>query len=161
MAIPYSDTIAGYLGNHAYVKEGGAWRTAETVSIKHSGSWRTTKGVYVKQGGSWRTVHEGEHFLFNYVDGTNSQDEFSLSSYLSGQGYSSGPIKGAITINCSRKRVNIGNFSGKVYLRVNSGRKISGSGGNGGNRGQNGAVGMDGVYSGGTPFILDLSLIHI
>ena len=155
MAIPYSDTIAGYLGNHAYVKQGGSWKTAETVSIKHAGSWRTTKGVYVKEGGSWRTVHEGEHFLFNYVDGTNSQGEFSLSSYLSGQGYSSGPIKGAITINCARKRVNIGNFSGKVYLRVNSGKKISGSGGDGGNRGQNGNVGMDGVYSGGTPFILD------
>ena len=32
-------------------------------------------------------------------------------------------LKGAITINCKRRRVNLGNYSGKVYLRVNSGKK--------------------------------------
>ena len=97
-------------------------------------------------------VHEGEHFLFNYVDGTNSQGEFSLSSYH-GQGYTLGPIKGVITINCARKRVNMVIFL-VVYLRVNQVKKylvqvvtvvtedkmVT-------------LVWME--YNGGTPFILD------
>lgn len=156
MAVPYSQTISQYLDNHTYIKSGNSWRTVEDVRIKSGGTWRDVKTVYIKSGNSWRTVHEGDHFLFNYTDSSNSQSELTLSSILSNAGYSSGSIKGAITINCKRKRLNLGNYSGKVYLRVNSNKKISGSGGNGGNRGgQNGAVGMDGLYSGGTPFLLD------
>ena len=156
MAVPYSQAISQYLDNHTYIKKNGSWETVEDVQIKSGGTWRDTKAVYIKSAGTWRTVHEGDHFLFNYTDGSNSTGELTLSSILSSAGYSSGPIKGAITINCKRKRLNLGNYSGKVYLRINSGKKISGSGGNGGNRGgQNGAVGMDGLYSGGTPFLLD------
>ena len=156
MGVPYSQQISEYLNNHSYIKSGGTWYTADEIHIKHAGSWRKTKEIWVKESGTWRSVHEGDHFLFNYTDSSNSTGELTLSSILSSAGYSSGPIKGAITINCKRKRLNLGNYSGKVYLRINSGKKISGSGGNGGNRGgQNGAVGMDGLYSGGTPFLLD------
>ena len=156
MSVPYSQAISQILGNHTYVKHNGSWQTVEDIRIKDGGTWRDTKAVYVKQGGTWRTVHEGDFFLFNYVDSSNSQSTLNLSSILSNAGYSSGAIKGAITINCKRRRVNLGNYSGKVYLRVNSGKKISGAGGNGGNRGgQNGQDGQDALYSGGTPFILD------
>mgnify|MGYP003319833673 FL=1 len=156
MAVPYSQAISQYLDNHTYVKVSGGWKTVENIEIKHNGTWRDTKTVYVKKGGTWRTVHEGDHFLFNYTDSSNSQSQLSLSSILSNAGYSSGPIKGAITINSKRRTVNLSNYSGKVYLRVNSGKKISGAGGNGGNRGgQNGQDGQDALYSGGTPFILD------
>ena len=156
MAVPYSQTIAHYLDNHTYIKHSGAWQTADKISVNVSGTWQNAKEVWVKESGSWRLVHQGEHFLFNYNDTSNNTGELNLSTILSNAGYSSGPIKGAINIQCARKRVNLGNYSGKVYLRVDSGRKISGSGGNGGNRGgQNGAVGMDAVYSGGTPFLLD------
>tara|TARA_B100001996_G_scaffold187583_1_gene143525 strand:+ start:7 stop:888 length:882 start_codon:yes stop_codon:yes gene_type:complete len=156
MGVPYSQQISEYLNRHLYVKDGGTWRTAEEIHIKHAGSWRKTKEVWVKESGTWRLVQEGEHFLFNYHQTSNSTSEFNLSSWLSGQGYSSGPIKGVVNIQAKRKRVNLGNFSGRVYLWVQSGHKISGSGGNGGNRGgQNGAVGMDAVYSGGTDFLLN------
>ncbi len=156
MSVPYSQQISQYLNNHSYIKSGGTWHTADEIHIKHAGSWRKTKEIWVKESGTWRTVHEGDHFLFNYTDSSNSQSQLSLSSILSNAGYSSGPIKGAITINCKRRRVNLGNYSGKVYLRINSGKKISGAGGNGGNRGgQNGAGGQDALYSSGTPFLLD------
>ena len=156
MAVPYSQAISQYLGNHTYVKDGGTWRTVEDIQIKDGGTWRDTKAVYVKEGGTWRTVHEGDFFLFNYVDGTNQTSTLNLSTILSNAGYSSGAIKGAITINCARRRVDLGNYSGKVYLRVNPGKKISGKGGNGGNRGgQGGQDGQTALYSGGTPFILD------
>ena len=155
MAVPYSQNISTYLDNHSYIKQSGAWQTVDKVSVKVSGTWQNAKEVWVKESGSWRLVHEGEHFLFNYNDTTNSTGELSLATILSNAGYSSGSIKGAVNIQCARKRVNLGNFSGKVFLSVAANKKISGSGGNGGNRGgQNGAIGMDAVYSGGTPFLL-------
>ena len=148
MAVPYSQTISQYLDNHTYIKSGNSWRTVEDVRIKSGGTWRDVKTVYIKSGNSWRTVHEGDHFLFNYTDSSNSQSELTLSSILSNAGYSSGSIKGAITINCKRKRLNLGNYSGKVYLRVNSNKKISGSGGNGG-QAQGGAGGGQSRDTGG------------
>ena len=155
MAVPYSTTSASILGNHTWITEGGVNRLTEEIHIKESGTWRKTKEVWIKESGTWRLVHEGEHFLFQANLNSPSQDEFVLSTWLNGQGYSSGPIKGVIHVTQPRKRVNMGNFSGKVYL-WNSGAPIKGSGGNGGNRGgQNGAVGMDAVYSGGTPFLLN------
>ena len=83
MAVPYSQAISQYLGNHTYVKDGNTWRTVEDIQIKDGGTWRDTKAVYVKEGGTWRTVHEGDFFLFNYLDGTNQQSTLSLSSILS------------------------------------------------------------------------------
>ena len=124
MSVPYSQAISQYLDNHTYVKKDGSWETVEDVRIKDGGTWRDVKTVYIKDGGSWRTVHEGDHFLFNYTDSSNSQSQLSLSTILSNAGYSSGPIKGAITINCKRRRVNLGNYSGKVYLRVNNNKNI-------------------------------------
>ena len=33
MAVPYSQAISQYLGNHTYVKDGGTWRTVEDIQI--------------------------------------------------------------------------------------------------------------------------------
>ena len=158
MAVPYNSTIASYLDGHTHVKKDGTWQIAEDIQVKHSGAWRDTKAVYVKSGGSWRTVHDGEHFLFSYVQSGNDASEFNLASYISGLGYGGNLIKGCVQINAKRQRVNLGSFSSasKVYLGVATYGSIKGRGGNGGNRGgQNGSGGQTSVYSGGTPFILN------
>ena len=137
MAVPYNSTIASYLDGHTHVKKDGTWQIAEDIQVKHSGAWRDTKAVYVKSGGSWRTVHDGEHFLFSYVQSTDDASEFNLASHISGLGYGGNLIKGCVQINAKRQRVNLGSFSSasKVYLGVATYGSIKGRGGNGGSRG--------------------------
>ena len=141
MSIPYSNAIAEVLDKHLRIKDGGSWKYVEDVRIKHSGTWEDVKEVYIRHDGSWHLVHEGEHFLFNHTLTSNAQNEFSLASWISSQGYSGNKIKGALTVNNLQQRVNLGNFSSdsRVYLRINSNKRISGKGGNGGQRGQNSA----------------------
>ena len=159
MGIPYSTNIAAALGKHLRIKSGGDWKYVEDVRLKNTGTWEDVKEVYVKSGGTWNLVHEGEHFLFNHQLDTNAENEFDLASWISGQGYSGNKIKGALIVNNLQQRVNLGNFSSdsKVYLRINSDKRISGRGGNGGNAGQNsasnGGNGQRALYT--------LSLIHI
>ena len=162
MAIPYNTTQTGTsirqaLERHLRVKHGGSWQYVEDVQVKHSGAWRDTKEVWIKHAGSWRLVHEGEHFLFQAELNGNAQNEFSLASWISGQGYGGSKIKGALIVNNLQQRVNLGNFSSdsKVYLRINTNCRITGRGGNGGTRGgQNGSGGQRGLYT-RTPFVMD------
>ena len=162
MAIPYNTTNAGTsIRNalrHSSIKVSGNWQHIEDIRVKQSGTWRDTKEVYVRSGGSWRLVHEGEHFLFNAVLNSNSQSEFSLSSWISGQGYGGNKIKGAVTISGSvtRRQVNLGNFSSDsiIYLRLETNNRIQSRGGNGGNVGNNGQSGQRALYT-RTKFILD------
>tara|TARA_Y100000992_G_scaffold230015_1_gene161280 strand:+ start:67 stop:990 length:924 start_codon:yes stop_codon:yes gene_type:complete len=171
MAVPYNTTVTGTsvrdaLGRHLRVKHSGTWQHAEDVQVKHSGSWRDTKEVWVKHSGSWRLVHEGEHFLFSAEVTNTVNGEFSLPSWISGQGYGGNKIKGLLTIgsatnanitNIVRNQVNLGNFSSdsKVYLRINMNNRITGNGGNGGARGgNNGGNGQRALYT-RTNFILD------
>ena len=146
MSVPYSNSIAQALDKHLRIKSGGDWKYVEDVRIKNSGTWHL--------------VHEGEHFLFNHTLGSDSQSEFDLASWISGQGYSGNKIKGALIVNNLQQRVNLGNFSSdsKVYLRINSNKRISGRGGNGGNAGQNSASngqnGQRALYT-RTPFLID------
>ena len=158
MAVPYSDSIAQALDGHLRVRQGNSWRYVEDVNVRHSGSWRDVKEVWIRHSGSWRLVHEGEHFLFNVSITSNSNTQWSLSSYISGLGYSGNKIKGAVTVANVQQRMNLNNFSSdsKVYLRINSNRRIVGAGGNGGNRGgNNGGNGQRALRSEGTPFIID------
>ena len=162
MAIPYNTTNAGTsIRNalrHSSIKVSGNWQHIEDIRVKQSGTWRDTKEVYVRSGGSWRLVHEGEHFLFNAVLNSNSQSEFSLSSWISGQGYGGNKIKGAVTISGSvtRRQVNLGNFSSDsiIYLRLETNNRIQSRGGNGGNVGNNAQSGQRALYT-RTKFILD------
>ena len=162
MAIPYDTTNAGTSVRnalrHSSIKNGSVWKHIEDIRVKHSGAWRDTKEVWVKHSGSWRLVHEGEHFLFNVTLNSNNQSDWSLSSYISGQGYSGNKIKGAVTVNNVQQRLNLNSYSSdsKVYLRINSGKRIVGAGGNGGNRGgNNGGNGQRAFRSEGTKFIID------
>ena len=88
MAVPYSNSIAQALDGHLRIKESNDWKYVEDVQVKDGGSWRDVKEVWVRHSGSWRLVHEGEHFLFDITLGSNSNTQWSLSSYISGQGYS-------------------------------------------------------------------------
>jgi len=170
MAIPYDTTNAGVsvrdaLG-HSSVKDGNTWRHVEKIHIKDGSTWRETDEVYVKSGGSWRLVHEGEHFLFNVsLSGNDSSNDWSLSNYISNQGYSGNKIKGLVTVtaNSRRRQVNLGSFSSDslVYLRIELNARIQARGGNGGNAtgagsgsGPNGQNGQRALYT-RTPFILD------
>ena len=158
MAVPYSNSIAQALDGHLRIKESNDWKYVEDVQVKDGGSWRDVKEVWVRHSGSWRLVHEGEHFLFDITLGSNSNTQWSLSSYISGQGYSGNKIKGAITVNNVQQRMNLNNFSSdsRVYLRINSNKRIVGKGGNGGTRGgQNGQNGQRALRSEGTRFIID------
>ena len=158
MAVPYSNSIAQALDGHLRIKESNDWKYVEDVQVKDGGSWRDVKEVWVRHSGSWRLVHEGEHFLFNVTISGNSNTQWSLSSYISGQGYSGNKIKGAVTVNNVQQRMNLNNFSSdsKVYLRINSNKRIVGAGGNGGNRGgNNGGNGQRALRSEGTRFIID------
>ena len=158
MAVPYSNSIAEALDKHLRIKSGGDWKYVEDVRVRESNNWRDVKEVYVRHSGSWRLVHEGEHFLFDITLGSNSNTQWSLSSYISGQGYSGNKIKGAITVNNVQQRMNLNNFSSdsRVYLRINSNKRIVGAGGNGGNRGgNNGGNGQRALRSEGTRFIID------
>ena len=141
MAIPYSNTYAQVLDKHLRIRHSNSWKYVEDVQVKHSGSWRDVKEVWIKHSGTWRLVHEGEHFLFNHQLNSNSQSEFNLANWISGQGYSGNKIKGALTVNNLQQRVNLGSWSSdsRVYLRINNNDRISGRGGNGGQRGQNAA----------------------
>ena len=168
MAVPYSNSIAQALDGHLRIRESNDWKYVEDVRVKHSNSWQDVKEVWVRHSGAWRLVHEGEHFLFNVTISGNSNTQWNLSTYISGQGYSGNKIKGAVTVNNVQQRMNLNNFSSdsKVYLRINSNKRIVGAGGNGGNRGgNNGGNGQRALRSEGTPFIIDnggiLSLIHI
>ena len=160
MSVPYSNSIAQALDKHLRIKSGGDWKYVEDVRIKNGGTWADVKEVYIKSGGTWHLVHEGEHFLFNHTLSSDAQNEFDLASWISGQGYSGNKIKGALIINNFQQRVNLGNFSSdsKVYLRINSNKRIIGRGGNGGNAGQNAASngqnGQRALYT-RTPFIID------
>ena len=158
MAIPYTQAEADELGVHTSKKDGGNWRYVEDIYKKDGGTWRTAKEVWYKSGGTWRLVHEGEHFLFKTTLSTNSESEWSLSSYITGQGYSGNKIKGVVVINNKQQRVNLNNYqnTSRILLVVNNGKKISGRGGKGGNAsGQNGQNGQRALYSGGTPFKLN------
>ena len=141
MSIPYSNAIAEVLDKHLRIKDGGSWKYVEDVRIKHNNTWEDVKEVYIRHSGSWHLVHEGEHFLFNHTLTSNAQNEFSLASWISSQGYSGNKIKGALTVNNLQQRVNLGSWSSdsRVYLRINNNDRISGRGGNGGQRGQNAA----------------------
>ena len=141
MSIPYSTSIAQVLDKHLRIRHNGTWEYVEDVRINNSGTWEDVKEVYIRHSGSWQLVHEGEHFLFNHTLNGNSQSEFSLASWISGQGYSGNKIKGALTVNNLQQRVNLGSWSSdsRVYLRINNNDRISGKGGNGGQRGQNAA----------------------
>ena len=162
MAIPYNNTSAGVsIRNalrHSSINVGGTYQHVEDIQVKHAGAWRDTKEVYVKSGGAWRLVHEGEHFLFNVVLNSNDQSEFSLSSWISGQGYGGNKIKGAVTISGSvtRRQVNLGNYSSDsiIYLRIEPNNRIQAKGGNGGNVGNNGQNGQRALYT-RTKFIMD------
>ena len=118
MAIPYNTvaetgtSVRNVLGGHMSVHTGGGFKHVEDIQVKHSGSWRNTKAVWVKSGGSWRKVHEGEHFLFNVTIGSDGTGEWSLSSYITSQGYNGNLIKGLVTVNSTRQQLNLGNFSG-------------------------------------------------
>ena len=122
MAIPYNTTNQGTsvrnaLG-HSSVRDGHTWRHVEDIHIKDGTNWRETKEVYVRSGGSWRLVHEGEHFLFNVsLSGNDNSSDWSLSNYISNQGYSGNKIKGS---NSRSRQVNMGNFSNDslVYVRL-------------------------------------------
>ena len=171
MAIPYNTTSAGTSVRnalrHSSIKNGNTWQHIENINIKHSGSWRDTKEVWVKQSGTWRKVHEGEHFLFNVsISGNDQSNDWSLSSWISGQGYGGNLIKGLITItaNSRRRQVNLGtgwNQESLVYLRLESNSRIQSRGGNGGNAtgagsgsGPNGSNGQRALYT-RIPFIMD------
>ena len=160
MSIPYSNAIAQVLDKHLRIRHSNSWQYVEDVRIRHNNTWEDVKEVYIRHSGSWHLVHEGEHFLFNHTLNSNAQNEFSLASWISGQGYSGNKIKGALTVNNLQQRVNLGNFSSdsKVYLRINNNKRISGKGGNGGQRGQNSASngqnGQRALYT-RTPFIID------
>ena len=97
MAIPYDTTNAGTSVRnalrHSSIRTGGGYKHIEDIQVKHAGAWRDTKEVWVKSGGSWRLVHEGEHFLFNVTLNSNNQSDWSLSSYISGQGYGGNKIR--------------------------------------------------------------------
>ena len=107
MAVPYSDSIAEALDGHLRIKQGGSWQYVEDVNVKDGGSWRDVKEVYVRHSGSWRLVHEGEHFLFNVTLTGNSNTQWNLSTYITGQGYSGSKIKGAVTVNNVQQRLNL------------------------------------------------------
>ena len=162
MAVPYNTTQSGTsirdaLDAHLRIKHNGSWQYAEDVNVKHNGAWRDVKEVWVKHAGSWRLVHEGEHFLFQATLSSNAQNEFNLGNWISNQGYSGNIIKGAVIVDNVQQQVNLGNFSSssKVYLRINTNRRITGRGGNGGAKGgQNGSNGQRGLYT-RTNFILD------
>ena len=158
MAIPYTQAEADELGVHTSKKDGGSWRYVEDIYKKDGGTWRDIKEVWYKSGGTWRLVHEGEHFLFKTTLSTNSESQWSLSTYITGQGYSGNKIKGVVVINNKQQRVNLNNYQNgsRILLVVNNGKKISGRGGNGGNAsGGNGQAGQRALYSGGTPFKLN------
>ena len=146
MAIPYDTTNAGTSVRnalrHSSIRTGGSYKHIEDIQVKHSGSWRDTKEVWVKSGGSWRLVHEGEHFLFNVTLNSSNQSDWSLSSYISGQGYGGNKIKGLVTLSggITRRQMNLGNFSSDsiIYLRIEGGNRIQSRGGDGGNVGNNG-----------------------
>ena len=162
MAIPYNTTNAGTSVRnalrHSSIKTGGTYQHIEDIQVKHAGAWRDTKEVYVKSGGAWRLVHEGEHFLFNVTLNSNNQSDWSLSSYISGQGYGGNKIKGLVTLSGSitRRQMNLGNFSSDsiIYLRVEGNNRIQSRGGDGGNVGNNGNNGQRALYT-RTKFILD------
>ena len=162
MAIPYDTTNAGTSVRnalrHSSIRTSSGYQHIEDIQVKHSGSWRDTKEVWVKSGGSWRLVHEGEHFLFNVTLNSNNQSDWSLSSYISGQGYGGNKIKGLVTVGggITRRQMNLGNFSSDsiIYLRIEGGNRIQSRGGNGGNVGNNGANGQRALYT-RTKYILD------
>ena len=162
MAIPYNTTNAGTSVRnalrHSSIRTSSGYQHIEDIQVKHSGAWRDTKEVWVKHSGSWRLVHEGEHFLFNVTLNSNNQSDWSLSSYISGQGYGGNKIKGLVTLSggITRRQMNLGNFSSDsiIYLRIEGGNRIQSRGGNGGNVGNNGANGQRALYT-RTKFILD------
>jgi len=170
MAIPYNTTNTGTSVRnalrHSSINVGGTYQHVEDIQIKHAGSWRDTKEVYVKENGAWRLVHEGEHFLFNLSLSSNDDGgDYSLTNYISGQGYGGNKIKGLVTItaNTRRRQINFGNFSSDslIYLRLELNSRIIGRGGNGGNAtgggqgsGPNGSNGQRALYT-RTKFILD------
>ena len=162
MAIPYNTTNAGTSVRnalrHSSIRTSSGYQHIEDIQVKHSGSWRDTKEVWVKHNGSWRLVHEGEHFLFNVTLNSNNQSDWSLSSYISGQGYGGNKIKGLVTVvgGITRRQMNLGNFSSDsiIYLRIEGGNRIQSRGGNGGNVGNNGANGQRALYT-RTKFIID------
>ena len=162
MAIPYNTTNAGTSVRnalrHSYIRTSSGYQHIEDIQVKHSGAWRDTKEVWVKHSGSWRLVHEGEHFLFNVTLNSNNQSDWSLSSYISGQGYGGNKIKGLVTVGggITRRQMNLGNFSSDsiIYLRIEGGNRIQSRGGNGGNVGNNGANGQRALYT-RTKYILD------
>lgn len=162
MAIPYNTTNAGTSVRnalrHSSIRTSSGYQHIEDIQVKHSGAWRDTKEVWVKHSGSWRLVHEGEHFLFNVTLNSNNQSDWSLSSYISGQGYGGNKIKGLVTVGggITRRQMNLGNFSSDsiIYLRIEGGNRIQSRGGNGGNVGNNGANGQRALYT-RTKFILD------
>ena len=163
MAVPYTDAEADVLNGHLKVRHSGAWRTIDDVHVKSGGSWRQTKEVYIKSGGTWRSVHEGEHFLFKTTLGTNTQSEFSLSSYLTGAGWNgSSPVKGVVVVNNLQMQVNLGTMpsDSRVYLIVNSGKRIQATGGNGGGRGGGGGQnGQRALYTRTPTFLNNAGLI--
>ena len=158
MALPYNDEEARVLGEHLEVKIGGNWRNLENVYVKSGGSWRTSKQVYIKSGGSWRTIHNSEVFRFSVTLNTDTTTSFNLTNYLTGQGWNgTQAIKGVVITNRLQggpTAMNLGTIAGRVYLKVNSGKRIQGQGGQGGGRGCSGG-------QGGYTALYTLSLIHI
>lgn len=152
MALPYNDEEARVLGEHLEINIGGNWRNLENVYVKSGGSWRTSKQVYIKSGGSWRTIHDSEVFRFKVTLTGNTNTPFNLSSYLTGQGWNgSQEIKGVVENNRRQggeTAMNLGNITGRVYLKISSGQRIQGHGGDGGGRGCGGGQGgYTGLYT--------------
>ena len=112
MAIPYTEAEADELGTHVSRRHMFAWRYVEDV-YKHVGAdgWKDVKEVWYKSGGTWRLVHEGEHFLFKTTLSTNAENQWSLSTYITGQGYTGNKIKGVVVVNNAQQRVNLNNSS--------------------------------------------------
>ena len=42
-----------------YVKDGAAWRLAQSVYVNDGAAWRKAKAVYVNDGAAWRLVYQG------------------------------------------------------------------------------------------------------
>jgi hypothetical protein len=155
MANPYDNYEANVLNGHLAVQTGSTWQNLQDVYVKTGGSWQRAKEVYIRSGGSWRSIHEGDHFKFKVTLSTSNTNGFSLSGWLSGQGWNgSQSVKGVIQVNCyqggSGIGLNVGTMpsDSRVFVRISANNRIQGQGGNGGTRGcGNGGNGSTALYT--------------
>ena len=60
------------LGFSWYVKNGGAWKEAQSFNVKHAGTWKAATGLYVKKGGVWKSLINTPEFTGENVDAASS-----------------------------------------------------------------------------------------